>query len=91
MGNDASVNKDHPVQVVARDGGANAGEYLGGVVQLTAGGATTPVPLRETERSGAGDMEKMGNWAMMLQGIQITKITPSKWWQETEERAPVNF
>ena len=41
LGNDASVNKDHPVQVVARDGGASAGEFLGGVVQLEAGGGHT--------------------------------------------------
>ena len=33
------IDKDHPVQVVARDGGASAGEYLGGVVQLEAGGS----------------------------------------------------
>ena len=37
LGNDASVNKDHPVQVVARDGGANAGDFLGGVVQVSTG------------------------------------------------------
>ena len=44
LGNDASGNsnrKDHPVQVVARDGGASAGEYLGGVVQVEAGGSHT--------------------------------------------------
>ena len=76
LGNDASVNKDHPVQVVARDGGANAGEYLGGVVQLDSRGRTTPVPLRQTERSGAGDMELMGQLGNDASGNSNKKDHP---------------
>ena len=39
-------DKDHPVQVVARNGGANAGEFLGGVVQLDSRGSNHTCVLK---------------------------------------------
>ena len=62
LGNDGTANKDHPVHVVDGDGST---DHLSGVVQISAGGHTTPVLLIQMERFCVGEMGQVGDWAMM--------------------------